>query len=232
MVVADLAPKSIGFSAPTGLDRRMSQTELEHARDTARRLVRIMDENEKVTAFAVEAELFPDGLPDELTIAGFVRAQAAALMRSAEDLARADAAYHEALHKQGQGPQRDSLLSQDVAQKVARSAEFERAIDEYADTIGASMEQRFFPEGVPAPLKVQHLIAAVRERLEHAIDEAETRDADAAESLDARFSQLDREIHIAASFFSGFAGLGCMNDLAVEVAEIAGLENLPEVDAG
>jgi hypothetical protein len=208
----------------------MSQTELEQARDTARRLVRIMDENERATASAVEAELFPEGVPDELTIAGFVRAQAAALMRSAEDLARADAAYHEALRKQGpgQGPQRDSLLSQDVAQKVARSAEFERAIDEYADTIGASMEQRFFPEGVPAPLTVQHLIAAVRERLERAIDEAEIRDADAGEALDARCSQLDREIHIAASFFSGFAGLGCMNDLAVEVAEIAGLEDLPE----
>ncbi|HWN70520.1 MAG TPA: hypothetical protein VNM90_22925 [Haliangium sp.] len=206
----------------------MSQTELEHARDTARRLVRLMDENEKTTAFAVEAELFPDGVPDELTIAAFVRAQAAALMRSAEDLARADAAYHAALRKgDARASQRDSLVSQDVAQKVARSAEFERAIDEYADTIGASMEQRFFPEGLPAPLTVQHLIAAVRERLERALDEAETRD-EGDETLDARSSLLDREIHIAASFFSGFAGLGCMNDLAVEVAEIAGLEDLPD----
>jgi hypothetical protein len=213
----------------------MSQTELEHVRDTARRLVRIMDENEKATAFAVEAELFPEGARDELTIAGFVRAQAAALMRSAEDLARADAAYHQALRKHGdaRGPQRDSLLSQDVAQKVARSAEFERAIDEYADTIGASMEARFFPEGVPAPLTVQHLIAAVRERLERAIDEAEptaqTGGETGAETGGETGGELDREIHIAASFFSGFAGLGCMNDLAAEVAEIAGLEDLPEV---
>lgn len=207
----------------------MSQTELEDVRDTARRLVRIMDENEKTTAFAVEAELFPEGVPDALTIAGFVRAQAAALMRSAEDLARADAAYHQALHKQGaaQAP-RDSLLSQDVAQKVARSAEFERAIDEYADTIGASMEQRFFPEGVPAPLTVQGLIAAVRARLERALHEVDTTGEGEGETLDTRFSLLDKEIQIAASFFSGFAGLGCMNDLAVEVAEIAGLDDLPD----
>jgi hypothetical protein len=232
----NLAPKSVGFSAATGLDRCMSQTELDHARDTARRLVRIMDENERATAFAVEAELFPDGVPDALTIAGFVRAQAAALMRSAEDLARADAAYHEALRKHGEEPKGDSLLSQDVAQKVARSAEFERAIDEYADTIGASMEQRFFPEGVPARLTVQHLITAVRERLERAIADAEPGSEDDGEddgegdgqALAARFTLLDKEIHIAGSFFSGFAGLGCMNDLAVEVAEIAGLDELPD----
>ena len=204
----------------------MSQTDLDHACDTARRLVRIMDANERVTAFAVEAELFPEGVPDALTIATFVRAQAAALMRSAEDLARADAAYHAALRKYGEEAQRDSLLSQDVAHKVARSAEFERAIDEYADTIGASMEQRFFPAGVPARLTVQDLIAAVRERLERAIGDAVPTDDD--EALDARCDELDREINIAASFFSGFAGLGCMNDLAVEVAEIAGLEDLPE----
>lgn len=215
----------------------MSQSELERVRETAQRLVRIMDENEKVTALAVEAELFPEGVPDALTIAGFVRAQAAALMRSAEDLARADAAYHQALRKQGVGAERDSLLSHDVAQKVARSAEFERAIDEYADTIGESMEQRFFPDGPPAPLRVRHLIAAVRARLERALAEVDSDRADGAggadgagadggEPLDARLAQLDREIHIAASFFSGFAGLGCMHDLAVEVAEIAGLEEL------
>jgi hypothetical protein len=203
----------------------MSQSELDRARETAMRLVRLMDENEKVTALAVEAELFPDGVPEALSIAGFVRAQAAALMRSAEELARADAAYHEALHKHEQPErQRDSLLSQDVAHKVARSAEFERAIDEYADTIGESMEQRFFPEGVPAPLTVQHLIAAVRERLERALAEAEA----GGEARDERLAALDHEIHIAASFFSGFAGLGCMNELSAEVAELAGLDELPE----
>jgi hypothetical protein len=216
--------KGIGKIAPARLDPGMSQTELEQARDTARRLVHIMDANERVTAFAVEAELFPGGVPDELTIAGFVRAQAAALMRSAEDLARADVAYHEALREQGEEPERDSLLSMDVAQKVARSAEFERAIDEYADTIGSSMEQRFFPEGMPVPLTVQRLIAAVRERLERAITDADAE----AETLATRCTVLGREIHIAASFFSGFAGLGCMNDLAVEVAEIAGLDEAPD----
>lgn len=189
--------------------------------------MRLMEENEKVTALAVEIELFPQGPPASLSIATFVRAQAAALMRSAEELARADVAYQQALQKDPdglRGPQRDSLLSQDVANKVARSAEFERAIDEYADTIGASMEEKFFPDGVPAPLTVQHLVAAVRERLDAALTQAEQeREAD----LDAAITTLDREIRIAASFFAGFAGIGCLNDLSAEIASIAGLDELP-----
>lgn len=201
--------------------------EMDRLRDVAGRLLRLMEENEKVTALAVEIELFPQGAPASLSVASIVRAQAAALMRSAEELARADVAYHEAMqrHPDGpQGPQRDSLLSQDVASKVARSAEFERAIDEYADTIGESMEEKFFPEGVPAPLSVQHLIAAVRERLAVALAQAEQdREAD----LDAATAALDREIRISASFFAGFAGIGCLNELSAEIAAIAGLDELP-----
>jgi hypothetical protein len=201
--------------------------EMDRLRDVAGRLVRLMGENEKVTALAVEIELFPHGAPASLSIAAFVRAQAAALMRSAEDLARADVAYQETLQKHAdgpRGPQRDSLLSQDVATKVARSAEFERAIDEYADTIGSSMEEKFFPEGVPAPLTVQHLVAAVRERLEDALKQAEQdREAD----LEAATTVLDKEVRIAASFFAGFAGIGCLNDLSAEIASIAGLDELP-----
>lgn len=202
-------------------------SEMDRLRDVAGRLVRLMGENEKVTALAVEIELFPHGAPASLSIATFVRAQAAALMRSAEELARADVAYQETLQKHAdgpRGPQRDSLLSQDVANKVARSAEFERAIDEYADTIGSSMEEKFFPEGVPTPLTVQHLIAAVRERLEVALTQAEQdREAD----LEAATSVLDKEVRIAASFFAGFAGIGCLNDLSAEIASIAGLDELP-----
>ncbi len=202
-------------------------SEMDRLRDVAGRLVRLMGENEKVTALAVEIELFPHGAPASLSIAAFVRAQAAALMRSAEDLARADVAYQETLQKHAdgpRGPQRDSLLSQDVANKVARSAEFERAIDEYADTIGSSMEEKFFPEGVPAPLTVHHLVAAVRERLEAALTQAEQdREAD----LEAATSVLDKEVRIAASFFAGFAGIGCLNDLSAEIASIAGLDELP-----
>lgn len=201
--------------------------EMDRLRDVAGRLLRLMEENEKVTALAVEIELFPQGVPASLSIASFVRAQAAALMRSAEELARADVAYQQALQKEPDGmraPQRDSLLSQDVANKVARSAEFERAIDEYADTIGASMEEKFFPDGVPAPLTVQHLISAVHERLAVALAQAEQdREAD----LDAATTVLDKEIRIAASFFAGFAGIGCLNDLAGEIAGIAGLDELP-----
>ena len=201
-------------------------SEMDRLRDVAGRLVRLMGENEKVTALAVEIELFPQGVPASLSIAAFVRAQAAALMRSAEELARADVAYQETLqrHADGpRGPQRDSLLSQDVANKVARSAEFERAIDGYADTIGSSMEEKFFPDGVPAPLTVQHLIAAVRERLEAALKQAEQdREAD----LEAATAVLDKEVRIAASFFAGFAGIGCLNDLSAEIASIAGLDEL------
>lgn len=201
--------------------------EMDRLRDVAGRLLRLMEENEKVTALAVEIELFPQGVPASLSIAAFVRAQAAALMRSAEELARADVAYQQAMqkHEDGlRGQQRDSLLSQDVANKVARSAEFERAIDEYADTIGASMEEKFFPEGVPALLTVQHLVSAVRERLAVALAQAEQdREAD----LDAATTVLDKEIRIAASFFAGFAGIGCLNDLATEIAAIAGLDELP-----
>lgn len=202
----------------------MQDQQLDRLRDNAARLVRLMLDAEEKVAGAVEVELFPGGLPPSLSIAILMRAQAAALSRSAEDLARADVAYQEALEQEtgARGPQRPSRVSHDVAQKVARAAEFERAIEAYADELGSSMEERFFPDGLPQPFTVRILLAAVRGRLEDALRESEH---NTGEPMDARMEALEHEMHVVASLYSGFAGIARMTDLA---GEIAGIAELPE----
>jgi hypothetical protein len=204
----------------------MQDQELDRLRDNAARLVRMMIEAEEEVAGAVEVELFPDGLPPSLSIALLMRAQAAALSRSAEDLARADFAYHEALEQEkgARGPERPSRVSHDVAQKVARAAEFERAIDSYADELGTSMEERFFPDGLPQPFTVKILLAAVRGRLEQALVQA---GEGTSEVMDARIEALEHELHIVASLYSGFAGIARKADLAGDIAELAELPEPP-----
>lgn len=211
----------------------------ERIRDKAEQLVRVMSESEAEVASAVEVELFPDGVPPSLSIAILMRAQAAVLSRSAEDLARADVAYQEALEQEmgARGPERPSRVSHDVAQKVARAAEFERAIDAYADELGASMEERFFPDGLPQPFTVQALLAAVRERLERALarsghggDGAGPQAGNEAGNdarNDAEPEELEHELQIVASLFSGFAGIARLTELAGEIAEIAELPEPP-----
>lgn len=197
-------------------------------REKAETLVRLMRESEAEVAHAVEVELFPDGLPPSLSIANLMRAQAAVLSRSAEDLARADVAYQEAMEQEmgTRGPVRASRVSHDVAQKVARAAEFERAIDAYADELGASMEERFFPDGLPQPFTVQTLLAAIRERLERALahfgPEPEGAGADSAGA-----EELEHELQIVASLYSGFAGIARLTELASEIAELAELPEPP-----
>jgi len=204
----------------------MQDQELDRIRDNAARLVRMMTEAEDEVAGAVEVELFPDGLPPSLSVALLMRAQAAALSRSAEDLARADVAYQEAMEQErgSRGPERPSRVSHDVAQKVARAAEFERAIDAYADELGTSMEERFFPDGLPQPFTVKILLAAVRERLAHAWVLA---GEDTSEVIDARIEALAHEIHVVASLYSGFAGIARKTDLAGDIAELAELPEPP-----
>lgn len=213
----------------------------ERIRDKAEQLVRVMSESEAEVASAVEVELFPDGVPPSLSIAILMRAQAAVLSRSAEDLARADVAYQEALEQEmgARGPERPSRVSHDVAQKVARAAEFERAIDAYADELGASMEERFFPDGLPQPFTVQALLVAVRERLERALarsghggagpqaDNEAGNDAGNDARNDAEPEELEHELQIVASLFSGFAGIARLTELAGEIAEIAELPEPP-----
>jgi hypothetical protein len=207
----------------------------ERIRDKAEQLVRMMSESEAEVASAVEDELFPDGLPPSLSIAILMRAQAAVLSRSAEDLARADVAYQEALEQElgERAPVRASRVSQDVAQKVARAAEFERAIDAYADELGASMEERFFPDGLPQPFTVRTLLAAIRERLERGLARSAPGAAGAGPTAgteagtDAGTDDLEHELQIVASLYSGFAGLARQTDLAAEIAEIAELPEPP-----
>lgn len=199
-------------------------------REKAERLVRLMSESEAEAAHAVEVELFPDGAPPSLSIAILMRAQAAVLSRSAEDLARADVAYQEAMEQEmgTRGPVRASRVSHDVAQKVARAAEFERAIDAYADELGASMEERFFPDGLPQPFTVQTLLAAIRERLERALANSGPRpDGAGAGSEGAGADDLEHELQIVASLYSGFAGIARLTELAQEIAELAELPEPP-----
>jgi hypothetical protein len=122
------------------------------------------------------------------------------------------------------GPERPSRVSHDVAHKVARAAEFERAIESYADELGTSMEERFFPDGLPQPFTVQILLAALRERLEQALAQAGD---GSSEGIDARIEALEHEMHVVASLYSGFAGIARKTDLAGEIADLAALPEPP-----
>ncbi|WP_428266530.1 hypothetical protein [Haliangium sp.] len=203
----------------------MASIQSQAIQDTAAALAQLIAAHEAEVARVAEANLFPEGAPEPLSIAAIIRSQAAMLSRSAEDLARADIAYHEALeqaepHRVRSGAA--SRLSPEVAGKVARSAEFERIIGTMADSMGASMEQRYFPDGVPPTLTLRGLFESMRARLEHALSRSQQ-----APSEDEITEELDREIKVTASFLAGFAELADKPELAAEIVQVSGIEPAP-----
>lgn len=144
----------------------MDDTDLARARDAAERLVRAMETHEVELARAAEARLFPDGPPARVTIASIMRALVGSLMEAAERMAESDAAYNATLRKhRGQSASSTSLLSQDVAEKIALSVELEELVLAHADDAGAKLERKLFPDGLPETLDLLGIFQALRRRI-------------------------------------------------------------------
>ena len=142
---------------------------LAQAVQTAERLVRVMETHEVDLARAAEAKLFPDGAPARVTIASIMRALVATLMDAAQHLAESDAAYNATLRKhKGEDGSETSLLSQDVAEKIALSVELEDLVLQHADDAGARLERKLFPGGLPEQIGLLGIFQALRRRIERA----------------------------------------------------------------
>jgi hypothetical protein len=157
----------VDFRAWLGLDHTVDDMALAHARETAARLTRVMETHEVDLARAAEAKLFPDGAPVRVTIATIMRALVASLMDAAQHLAESDAAYNATLREhEGGGASDASLLSQDVAEKIALSVELEDLVLAHADDAGARLERKLFPGGLPEQIGLLGIFQALRRRLE------------------------------------------------------------------
>jgi hypothetical protein len=140
---------------------------LEQARQTAARLARAMETHEVELARAAEAKLFPDGAPARVTIATIMRALVATLMDAAQHMAESDAAYNATLRRhEGRDADDSSLLSQDVAEKIALSVELEDLVLAHADDAGARLERKLFPDGLPEQIGLLGIFQALRRRIE------------------------------------------------------------------
>lgn len=140
---------------------------LEQARQTAARLARVMETHEVDLARVAEAKLFPDGAPARVTIATLMRALVATLMDAAQHMAESDAAYNATLRRHdGDKASDSSLLSQDVAEKIALSVELEDLVLSHADDAGARLERKLFPDGLPEQIGLLGIFQAMRRRIE------------------------------------------------------------------
>jgi hypothetical protein len=140
---------------------------LEQARQTAARLARVMETHEVDLTRVAEAKLFPDGAPARVTIATIMRALVASLMDAAQHLAESDAAYNATLRQHEDHHASDaSLLSQDVAEKIALSVELEDLVLSHADDAGARLERKLFPDGLPEQIGLLGIFQALRRRIE------------------------------------------------------------------
>jgi hypothetical protein len=188
------------FGAPSVWITRVDDMTWNKARQTARQLVRVMEAHEQALARAAETRLFPGGPPARVSIATMMRALVATMMDAAEHMAEADAAYNATRRQRdGQGAA-TSLVSQDVAEKVALSVELQDLVLQHADDAGARLERRLFPDGLPEQIGMLGIFQALRRRIELAA----TQDASApggADSADTR-DILEREMFSVARLFA------------------------------
>jgi hypothetical protein len=203
---------------------------LVQARQTAERLVRVMETHEIDLARAAEAKLFPDGAPARVTIATIMRALVATLMDAAQHLAESDAAYNATLRKhQGPDPSQTSLLSQDVAEKIALSVELEDLVLQHADDAGARLERKLFPDGLPEQIGLLGIFQALRRRLELAMKHDLSLLA-GEDDGDANLRELlDREVSSVAQLF---AELSEICNLPTPSREIRDIVELGEEEDG
>lgn len=181
----------------------MDDLALVQARQTAARLVLVMEAHEVDLARAAETKLFPGGAPARVTIATLMRALIATLMNAAQSMAESDAAYNAALRRyNGTGASATSLVSQDVAEKIALSVELEELVLQHADDAGSRLDRKLFPDGLPEHIGLLDIFQALRRRIEVAAtqDPAELA-SDEDDVVDPR-ELLEREVSSVAQLFA------------------------------
>lgn len=191
-----------------------------------------METHEVELAQAAEARLFPDGPPAQVTIASIMRALVAHLMDAAQNLAESDAAYNATLRKhRGQREPSSSLLSQDVAEKIALSAELEDLVLQHADDAGARLERKLFPDGLPEQIGLLGIFQALRRRIALATAPGDDGDdsGDGAEDIPDIHDILDREVSSVAQLF---AELSEICNLPAPSRQIRDIVDLSEDELG
>jgi hypothetical protein len=212
----------------------VDDTALARSRSAAERLLRVMETHEVELAHAAEARLFPDGPPAQVTIASIMRALAAHLMDAAQNLAESDAAYNATLREhRGQRAPSSSLLSQDVAEKIALSVELEELVLRHADNAGARLERKLFPDGLPEQIGLLGIFQALRRRVALATASGDDGgDGDTAPELHElhdSLDSLDREVSSVAQLF---AELSEICNLPAPSRQIRDIVDLSEDELG
>ncbi|WP_428261803.1 hypothetical protein [Haliangium sp.] len=187
-------------------------------RDTATQVASTLRTHERALAEATERRLFPDGVPPgPITIAMLMRAVVAAINRSAQAMAEADARYNAALrkHKPEQAPA--ALISQDVAERLAVTAELEARVEASADETGALLESQLFPHGRPHDLTVLAFIMTLRERIDVIVALAEDDIDPLSEDECAELFDL---LTPTAQFCAGLAAVSGLAELSQELEDL------------
>lgn len=182
-------------------------------------LIRLMRDHEVELASTIEPLLFPDGAPENFTIAEMMRAQAKLLARSAQAMAEADIAYNAALQKYRRpSPQQTSLISQEVAHKLALSAELENLVISMAEKLEAEVVTKLFPDGLPPELSMLGFLQSLRGYLESERDRVTQVPRDEDEHSEG---ELRKAVTTIATIYSGFCDQASMDLLADEVRAYA-----------
>jgi hypothetical protein len=178
-------------------------------------LIELMRAHELGLASIMEQLLFSEGPPPALSVAEIMRAQARLLARSAESMAEADIAYNAELQKsRPPHPQQTSLISHDVAQKLALSAELESLVISMAEEIGAKITPKLFPDGLPPDMTLLGFLQSLRECLALERARMPARDNEGSgESL----AELHQTIDTIATIYSGFCDQASLEELARQV---------------
>lgn len=208
----------------------MDDTDLARARHAAESLLRVMETHEVELARAAEARLFPDGPPARVTIASIMRALVGTLMEAAQNMAESDAAYNASLRKhRGDEASSTSLLSQDVAEKIALSVELETLVLAHADDAGARLERKLFPDGIPERIGLLGIFQALRRRIALATTptggEPDRAGDGAAGGADVDIHEiLDREVSSVAHLFAELSEICDLGAVSRQIHDIIDLD--------
>lgn len=185
-------------------------------------LIELMRDHEHEVASVMEPLLFPDGPPASLTVAEIMRAQARLLARSAQSMAEADIAYNTAVQKhRPPTPGQTSLISQDVAQKLALSAELENLVFSMAEDIEAKVTPKLFPNGLPPGMTLLGFLKSLRECME---SERSGMPEPTAEPMEDAQESLHKTMNTIATIYSGFCDQANLEDLAEEIRSYTSLD--------
>lgn len=186
-------------------------------------LIGLMRDHEVELASIMEPLLFPEGMPERFTVAEMMRAQARLLARSAQAMAEADIAYNAALQKYRPAhPQQTSLISKDVAHKLALSAELENLVLSMAEKLEAEVVAKLFPDGTPPDLTILGFLQSLRSYLESERERAST---DLSEDHTQTQEALRKAMTTIATIYGGFCDQASMDSLADQVRTYASADD-------